>query len=421
MMLGRGTLGTAAERFEVIFDAIGEAIFLHDDSGRIVEINDAAARMYGLAEDELDRVDIGQLSAGVPPYTQADAIALVAAARAGHPQDFEWHARRRNGELFWVRVRLSAMSIGGRTYLLAVVDDIGERKRFQEAVDANMRDLVALNTKLENAHVQLLQSEKMASIGQLAAGVAHEINNPVGYVYSNLGSLENYLRDFLAMLDAYEKAEPAMDAEARAAVQALRRELDIDYLRQDVATLLSETREGVNRVRKIVQDLKDFSHAGSGEEWRWADLHAGLESTLNIVANELKYKTTVVREYGELPQIYCLPSQINQVFMNLLVNAAHAIETRGVVTVRTGTAGREVWVEVEDTGCGIPPDHLKRIFDPFFTTKPVGKGTGLGLAVSYSIVEKHRGRIEVRSEVGKGTAFRVWLPIEAPAETGSAA
>jgi signal transduction histidine kinase len=295
-----------------------------------------------------------------------------------------------------------------------VVADISERKQFQEAVDANVKDLVALNTKLEDAHLQLLQSEKMASIGQLAAGVAHEINNPVGFVFSNLGSLDKYLVDIFSLLDAYQVAEAALDTTTQDRMHALRQELDIDFLRQDIAALMGETREGINRVRKIVQDLKDFSRVGSEDDWQWLDVHAGLESTLSIVWNELKYKTTVDKQYGQLPQIYGLPSQLNQVFMNLLVNAAHAIDTKGVVTIRTGQQDAEVWIEVEDTGCGIPAENLKRIFDPFFTTKPVGKGTGLGLSVSYSIVQKHHGRIEIRSEVGKGTAFRVCLPINPP-------
>jgi signal transduction histidine kinase len=182
---------------------------------------------------------------------------------------------------------------------------------------------------------------------------------------------------------------------------------------------MNESRDGLSRVRKIVQDLKDFSRVGQAE-WQWADLHAGLDSTLNIVWNELKYKCKVNKEYGELPEVYCLPSQLNQVFMNLFVNAAQAIENHGEVTIRTGRAGEEAWVEVADTGKGIPRENLNRIFEPFFTTKPVGQGTGLGLSLSYSIVLKHKGRIEVASQVGKGTTFRVILPINPELEKAAA-
>ncbi len=273
----------------------------------------------------------------------------------------------------------------------------------------------SLIAKLHEAQNQLLQSEKMASIGQLAAGVAHEINNPIGYVNSNLGTLDKYIRDMIAMLEAYEQAEPLLAADAATAgrIKALREKLDIEFLKEDVAALMKESGEGILRVKKIVQDLKDFSHVDEAE-WQWADLHKGLDSTLNVVWNELKYKAEVVKEYGSLPEVECLPSQLNQVFMNLLVNAAHAIEERGNITIRTGAGDQEVWVEITDNGKGIPAENLKRIFDPFFTTKPVGKGTGLGLSLAYSIVQKHHGRIEASSEEGKGTTFHVALPVKQP-------
>ena len=165
-------------------------------------------------------------------------------------------------------------------------------------------------------------------------------------------------------------------------------------------------------MRKIVQDLKNFSHV-SGHQWDWADLHQGLDSTLNIVWNELKYKCQVVKEFGDIPKVYCLISQLNQVFMNLLVNAGHAIETKGIITIRTIRLGRdEIAIEISDTGKGIAPEHLTRIFEPFFTTKPVGKGTGLGLSLAYGIINTHHGRIDVSSQLGIGTSFRVIIPIQ---------
>lgn len=416
-----GTLSEREARFHAIFNTLGEAILLHDgDTGRIVDANQAALLMYGYDWAALRECSMVDLSAGMPPYGRQEAEDKIVQARAGALPSFEWRARRRNGDLFWVEVTLRATDIAGHRFVLAAAQDITARKRYQDEVEAKLHDLVALNKKLEDAHIQLLQSEKMASIGQLAAGVAHEINNPVGYVISNIGSLERYLQDFITMLDAYERAEPAMEPRAREMVRHLRETLDINYLKQDVISLLAESREGINRVRRIVQDLKDFSRVGAEDEWQWSDIQKGLESTLNIVWNELKYKATVEKDYGQLPLVYCLPSQLNQVFMNLLMNAAHAIEAKGVVTVRTGQEGSMVWVEVADTGAGISAENLKRIFDPFFTTKPVGQGTGLGLAVSYRIVDKHQGRIEVVSEVGKGSVFRVWLPIEPVVEKNSA-
>ncbi|OIQ79899.1 sensor protein ZraS [mine drainage metagenome] len=270
--------------------------------------------------------------------------------------------------------------------------------------------------KLQDVQGQLMQSEKMASIGQLAAGVAHEINNPIGYVHSNLGSLQKYLDDLFAVVTAYEQVESLLGQhpEALATLRLVKQKADLEFLKEDVAALMNESREGITRVKKIVQDLKDFSHVGSDEEWVFADLHQGMESTLSIVWNELKYKAEISKDYGDIPNIECLPAQLNQVFMNLLVNAAHAIEERGVITIRSGTLDGGVWVEVADTGKGIAAENLNRIFDPFFTTKPIGKGTGLGLSVSYSIVQKHHGSINVASEAGRGTTFRVWLPIRQP-------
>ncbi len=284
----------------------------------------------------------------------------------------------------------------------------------------DVREIMKLNQQLGEAQNNLLQSEKMASIGQLAAGVAHEINNPIGYVYSNLGTLERYVQDVFSMLDNYEQAEVAItDSAVRTRIQAAREKLDINFLKQDLRALMAESKDGIIRVKNIVQNLKDFSHVDTADAWHFANLHAGIDSTLNIVNNEIKYKAEVIKEYGQLPEVECLASQLNQVFMNLLVNAAHAIEEHGTITIRTGIVstglqGEEVWVEIADNGKGIAPEHLQKIFDPFFTTKPIGKGTGLGLSLSYGIIQKHHGRIEVQSIVGEGTRFRVCLPVKQP-------
>ena len=299
--------------------------------------------------------------------------------------------------------------------LLSMVSLVLSNIRLHSEQRQRLHELRQLNLQLEEAQNHLLQSDKMASIGQLAAGVAHEINNPIGYVYSNLGTLEKYVQDTFAMLAMYEQAEGSIsDPEVRDRLKAARDKLDIAFLKEDLRDLMIESRDGITRVKKIVQNLKDFSHADAADEWNFADLHDGIESTLNIVNNEIKYKADIIKEYGELPDVVCLSSQLNQVFMNLLVNAAHAIEERGKIAIRTGRQADEVWVEIADTGKGISQEHMKKIFDPFFTTKPIGKGTGLGLSLSYGIIQKHHGRIEVQSEVGRGTTFRVWLPVRQP-------
>lgn len=278
-----------------------------------------------------------------------------------------------------------------------------------ETLHEEKERLAVLIKQLEEAQSQLMQSERMASIGQLAAGVAHEINNPVGFVNSNLGSLQRYVDDMLRLLAAYEQTESAMPEAAMQDIRRLKKEVDVDFMREDLTALLAESQDGLRRVTRIVQDLKDFSHVDEAER-QWSDLEAGLESTLRVVWNELKYKAEVVKEYGGIPKIECYPFQLNQVFMNLLVNAAHALEDKGTITVRTGQDDNNVWVQVQDTGKGIKPENVARIFDPFFTTKPVGKGTGLGLSLAYGIVKKHSGRIDVKSEVGQGTTFTVNLP-----------
>jgi signal transduction histidine kinase len=302
----------------------------------------------------------------------------------------------------------------------ALQEQLQEKQRAEEALQKEKAEQRVLITRLEEAHNQLLQSEKMASIGQLAAGVAHEINNPVGFVNSNLGALQHYIGSLLQLVAAYEQHEGDLSAESRAALTSLKRDIDIDYLREDVGNLLSESLDGLQRIKRIVQDLKDFSHV-STTELQWANLEEGLESTLNVVWNELKYKAEIIKDYGRLPEIQCIPSQLNQVFMNLLVNAAQSIPDRGTITLRTRQEGESVYVEISDTGSGIPQQIINRIFDPFFTTKPVGTGTGLGLSITHGIIRKHHGRIDVNSQPGHGTTFRITLPIkQPPAESRSA-
>ncbi|HEV8553510.1 MAG TPA: ATP-binding protein [Casimicrobiaceae bacterium] len=271
-----------------------------------------------------------------------------------------------------------------------------------------------MNEMLEEAQDQLIQSEKMASIGQIAAGVAHEINNPIGYVLSNLGTLDSYLASLFGLLEAYIESERSSSAPQPISLdraRELRESIDFDFLRSDIVALLAESRDGILRVKHIVQDLKDFSRGGVDEIWEIVNLHEALDRTLNIVRNEVKYKARIETHYGSLPDVECLPSRLHQVFLNLIVNAGHAIEASGTITVSTGASAGEIWIRFDDTGCGMPKENLNRIFEPFFTTKPVGQGTGLGLSLSYSIVRRHGGRIDVESEVGRGSRFTIHLPV----------
>lgn len=329
---------------------------------------------------------------------------------------FEWKFRAQNGTTFDAEVVITAMTLDGKSALLLSMRDITARKGAEKLLAQRYKALKIANDDLKCAQDQLLQSEKMASVGQLAAGVAHEINNPVGYVNSNLATLSDYVNGFIEVLNGYrsicQKHLPAPELEKLAEMEA---RADVDFFISDVPKLLTESKHGLDRVRKIVRDLREFSHVDA-QEWEVADVHAGLESTLNIVHNEIKYKAEVVKDFGEVPPFFCLASQLNQVFLNLFVNAAHAMTENGRLTINTRCIDERVIIEVSDTGCGIPAGLRKRIFEPFFTTKPVGKGTGLGLSLAYGIVKKHRGEISVTSEEGVGTTFRIDLPLILTAE-----
>jgi two-component system, NtrC family, sensor kinase len=414
-------------------ESTGNGVLVIDWQGKIVSMNRQFSTMWSIPEALLLDRDDAAIIAALVAQVRAPETARMRLQAIVDSQETEDIFELEDGRVFECKSRPQYLgeSIVGRVFgfnditarTLAEAALRGSRDRLEEGVRERTAELQAANAslqaeklhqqelikKLEEAQNQLLQSEKMASMGQLAAGVAHEINNPIGFVNSNLGTLERYVDSLLRLLDAYEKLESALGENVLQDLRLLKKEIDTAYLRQDISDLLAESLDGMQRVKRIVQDLKDFSHVDRGER-ELADLEKGLESTLNVVWNELKYKTKVIKEYAHPPAIECLPSQLNQVFMNLLINAAHSIETSGEITLRTGSDQEYVWVEVEDTGSGIPAENLSRIFEPFFTTKPVGKGTGLGLSLSYGIVKKHHGKIEVTSELGKGTKFRVVLP-----------
>jgi len=277
------------------------------------------------------------------------------------------------------------------------------------------RELETALRELEKAQARLLQQEKLACIGQLAAGVAHELNNPIGYVHSNLGTLGRYFEKLLQIIEVQDRALATAGCGSAPEIEEARKKAKFDFLREDLPNLLRESVEGTDRARKIVSDLKLFSHPGD-QRPRLFDLNEGLRSTLSIVWNELKYKAEVSTDFGSIPPLLCEPAQVNQVFLNLLVNAAQAIENRGTISIRTAYENGEIRVRIADTGCGIPPENLRRLFEPFFTTKEPGKGTGLGLAISLDIVRKYGGHIEVESAVGAGTAFTVRIPVRVGVE-----
>ena len=283
-----------------------------------------------------------------------------------------------------------------------------------ERVQRRNEEIEKAHGALQSAQAQLIQSEKLASVGQLAAGVAHEINNPIGFIMSNLGTLKTYAELMSRLIAGYRQLADGVradnvDKNALEELAKLEEDEDIEFVLEDIVELMADSIQGTVRVKDIVQGLKSFSRVDEAKVSD-EDLHAGLEATLKVVANEIKYKCEVVKAFGDLPPVPCNLAQVNQVFMNLLVNAAQAMESQGTVTITTSSDEQFAYVEIRDTGSGIPEDKIGSIFDPFFTTKPVGSGTGLGLSISYGIIQDHGGSIEVQSEVGKGTAFTVKLP-----------
>lgn len=404
-------LAKSESRHKAIFDNSADGIIIIAPHGVIESINPAALAIFGYRREEVLGCNVSALMPE-PYHSQHDGYLRDFQATGTStiigtgPREVE--GLHKQGHRFPLELQVATMEFSGKFRLLGICRDISKRKRDEAAISER-------DHRIKETEQQLLQSEKMASIGQLAAGVAHEINNPIGYVYSNLGTLMDYINKLLEIIEGYERAEQAIDPDNHLwqPIVAFKQTIDLNYLRQDLPELMSESHEGIQRVRQIVDDLKDFSHVETAE-WQHADIHAGINSTLNIVHNELKYKAEVIKRFGSLPAIECIPAQLNQVFLNLLVNACHAIVDRGTITITSGAQKDAVWVEVCDTGQGIPAENLDRIFEPFYTTKPIGKGTGLGLSLAYGIIQKHHGQISVTSTPGEGSCFRIQLPIAQP-------
>jgi PAS domain S-box-containing protein len=299
--------------------------------------------------------------------------------------------------------------------------EIKKRADIEKELRASKAKLEKTVKQLQKTQAQIIQTEKMASIGQLAAGVAHEINNPTAFVSSNLNTMSQYHADMARLLEDYEavvgllgksKKLPDLPQAISYAIDQAKQtseQIDLEFMREDFPELIEESKEGTERIKKIVEDLKDFAHPGD-ERCVETDINKGLDSTINIVWNEIKYTCKLTKDYGDLPPVWSYSQQINQVFMNLLINAAQAIDQNGLIHIKTRIRGEFVMVQISDNGRGIPDKILSKIFDPFFTTKDIGKGTGLGLSMAYSIIENHKGKIEVESKVGEGTTFTVYLP-----------
>ena len=399
---------------ENIIQNLNSALLVVDAEGRIVTANTTAEEILAAESGGLVGRRVWDWLADETPEQSVIGRTLGEGLRfKGH----ETKLRLDDGSVLPIGISCSPLA----------VEPGGEGEFEGRAAVAIFQDL----SEVKQLQRQVLQTEKMASIGQLAAGVAHEINNPMGFIHANLFQMTEYLGDLRqawervddlqkAILNATGEAE-GLDAvrAASESLAAVTQDLGLDFVQADFAKAVRESQDGAERIRHIVKDLRDFSHQGS-DECIDADVNLCLDSTASIAWTMMKHSVVLEKEYCDLPPIRCYPSQLKQVFMNLLVNAYQAIEEKlgdtgtGLIELRSQREGDGVSISIRDTGTGIPARDQARIFDPFFTTKEVGAGTGFGLATSYSIVRRHRGRIEVTSEPGEGATFKVWLPLSGP-------
>ena len=382
-----------AHKWEVTFDASPDMIGILDMDRRIIRCNFALSRCFGRGKDELIGMSLNEL---LPQAEDMRGFVEMASEGCeGERQSKEVHDEQMHKD-FLVTTAPLRDERGRMWGMVLFIRDMTEHKMMQK---------------------QLLHSQKMESVGTLAAGVAHEINNPVGFIHSNLSSLKRYLKkmtDYMTqcnlLLDATKHlTREELEDEADRLLE-LRRTLKIDYALDDIGQLIEESHDGTERIRKIVTNLKGFAR-NDDTKMQNSNLNERLDGVLSLAWNELKYKAKIIKEYGELPRVTCYAIDLDQVFVNLLINSAQAIEDKGEIRLKTWCEGRRVHISISDNGCGIPPHVLPHIFEPFFTTKPVGKGTGLGLSISYDIVTKHGGEMKVESTPGVGTTFTVTLPI----------
>ena len=423
--------------------AVQDTVMITDIEGVIEYVNPAFERVtgYGAAEAVGRKPNILKSGAQDREFYRTQWETMLSGK--------VWTAvvanRKKDGTLFTCEQSVIPITdASGRIInFVGVLHDITKRREMENRLIESNRDLIdrekALHSMfkdLQEAHEnlkqsqnQLLQSEKMASVGQLAAGVAHEINNPMGFISNNMEILEQYIADYAKVLKMTDQLKESVAGgnleEAKSIVEEinkLKEEINLDYIIDDTRKLLQHNRNGIERVQKIVTDLRTFSREDKNVMER-VKIEDVIEGILTIVHSEIKYKARLEKDYGDTPLIDCSPQRLGQVLINLLVNALHAlpdrqagIEGTGTIEIKTYKQDEFVCVDVRDTGKGIPPEILNKIFDPFFTTKPTGQGTGLGLSVSYEIIKKHNGRITVRSKVGEGTTFTVMLPLKQQTE-----
>lgn len=398
------------------------SIVITDTTGAIEYVNPKFCQITGYAAEEVLGKNPRILKSGeTPPEVYRNLWETIT---AGKEWIGEFHNKTKHGDLYWELAHISPITDadGTITHYVAVKEDITERKsiealraHFEEELRKRNAELEESIEKIKKMQSGLIQSEKMASLGLLTAGIAHEINNPLAFISSNINRFEEYFNDVKSLVEKWKKLGTEdglkqMYGSMLAALETFEQEIDLPFIEEDFKNLMQHAKEGIERIRSIVDQLRGFSHVNT-EVTDDVSVEQALDDTVVLAWNEIKYKATVVREYGNIPPVRCSGGELKQVLVNLLVNAAQAIEKSGTITLRTSVKDGFAVIEVEDTGCGIPEEILPKIFDPFFTTKPVGKGTGLGLWISATIVQKYGGSIRAESRVGTGTRFTIQMPL----------
>jgi two-component system, NtrC family, sensor kinase len=420
------SLKESEERFRLISENVIDLMAVLDESGMCLYASPSHTR-ENLRPERIVGKDYLELVHPDDVNYVKTSMAHVAGGLGHQSMQF----RFRSGDGAWrfkdTTITLLVDDTGSR--LLMVSRDITERILQDEKRLALEHQLSERNTALEktlaevrNMQQGLIQSEKMASIGQLTAGIAHEINNPLAFVSSNLNRFKEYFECLLGIVHSWDAAKDELRLEPRLVdllqrMEEVEQSADLGFVIEDFDVLMKHTADGTERIRSIVDRLRGFSHMATSSLEK-ADINAALDDTINLTWNELKYKATIVKEYGEIPHVTCNIGEVKQVLVNLLVNAAHALPDKGTITLKTFAADGNVTIQVKDTGVGIPEENQKRMFDPFFTTKPVGKGTGLGLWISATIIQKHNGTLTVDSEPGKGTTMSICIPVEQSSQEG---